>query len=49
MFVTLTNQVRNVYKTILFENYEKYNLDGKAVKCVYDSTLTGLSIINHFE
>jgi hypothetical protein len=47
MFVSLTNQVKNVYKTVLIKDFEKYKLDKDTVKCVYDSTLTGLKVINH--
>jgi hypothetical protein len=47
MFVNLSNQVKNIYKTILFKDYEKYKLNESTVKCVYDSTLTGLKIVNH--
>lgn len=49
MFVSLTNQVKNVYKTILYKDYKKYKLDKDTVQCVYDSTLTSLKLINHIK
>ena len=47
MFLNLTNQVKNVYKTILYKNYQKYKLNPETIKCVHDSTLVGLKVISN--
>lgn len=46
MFMYLTNNVRKVYKTILYKDCKKYKLNEDTVKCVYNSTLTGLKVVN---
>lgn len=49
MFLYLTNNVKNVYKTILYKDFKKYKLNEDTVKCVYNSVLTGLKIVKHFK
>jgi len=41
-----TNNIRDVYKHNLCKNYETYSLAKDTVFCVYNSTLTGLKLMN---
>jgi hypothetical protein len=47
MFVNLTNRVKHAYKTILYKDYQKFNLNEDTVKCVLNSTLNGLKVVNY--